>query len=62
MVNPLKSKAEPIDDRKKWSLQEHCDYANAQMILKEIPEYRKRKGLGPVRWAIRDNRVVLTDA
>ena len=62
MANPLKNIVDPKIDRSNWSLQEHCDYANAQMILKDIPEYRRRKGLGPVKWVIRDNRVVLTDA
>lgn len=49
-------------DRSKWSLAAHCEYANAQMILKDIPEYRRKKGLGPVKWVVRDGRVVLTDA
>lgn len=54
-----KSEVDPAMDRSKWTLQEHCDYANAQMILKEIPEYRRRKGLQPVHWVIRDGRVVI---
>jgi hypothetical protein len=54
-----KSEVDPAIDRSKWTLQEHCDWANAQMILKEIPEYRRRKGLQPVHWVIRDGRVVI---
>jgi hypothetical protein len=55
----MSRKPESEHDRSTWSLKEHCDYANAQMILKEIPEYRRRKGLQPVHWVIRDGRVVI---
>jgi hypothetical protein len=58
-TNPLMKATDPAFDRSKWSLQEHCDYANAQMILKEIPEYRRKKGLQQIRWVIRDGRIVL---
>lgn len=59
-INRLaKSEVDPAIDRSKWTLQEHCDWANAQMILKEIPEYRRGKGLQPVHWVIRDGRVVI---
>jgi hypothetical protein len=57
-----KSEVDPVFDRSKWSLQEHCDYANAQMILKGIPEERRMKGMFPVRWVIRDGRVVIERA
>jgi hypothetical protein len=53
-----KSEVDPVFDRSKWSLQEHCDYANAQLILKGINDERRMKGMGPVHWVIRDNRVL----
>jgi hypothetical protein len=49
---------DPAFDRSSWTLKEHCDHANAQLVLKNINEDRRRKGMGQVRWVIRDGRVV----
>jgi hypothetical protein len=61
-TNRLAKAAEPLDDRSKWTLHEHCEYANAQIILKGINDERRMKGLFPVKWVIRDNRVVIDRA
>jgi hypothetical protein len=50
--------AEPYESRSSWTLQQHCDHANAQLILKDINPYRRRMGLPPVHWVIRNGRVV----
>lgn len=62
ITNRLAKSAEPAFDRSKWTLKEHCDHANAQLILNETNEYRRRIGLFPVKWVIRDNRVMIDRA
>jgi hypothetical protein len=49
---------EPYESRSSWTLQQHCDHANAQLILKDINPDRQRMGLPPVHWVIRNGRVV----
>jgi hypothetical protein len=61
-TNRLAKSADPVLDRKSWSLQEHCEYANAQLILKNVNEDRRKLGLFPVRWVIRNLRVVCEPA
>lgn len=61
-ANPLKKNIDPAFDRSKWTLQEHCEHANAQLILNEGNETRRKRGLPPVRWVIRDGRVVIENA
>jgi hypothetical protein len=57
-INPLgKATTEATESRSGWTLQEHCEHANAQLILKNVNEDRRKKGLGPVHWIIRDGRV-----
>jgi hypothetical protein len=53
---------DPAFNRSSWTLHEHCEYANAQLILKGINDERRMKGLFPVKWVIRDNRVVIDKA
>lgn len=57
-TNRLAKSENPVIDRSKWSLAEHCEYANAQLILNETNEYRRKIGAPPVHWVIRDGRVV----
>jgi hypothetical protein len=47
-----------MGERSSWSLQEHCDHANAQLVLKNVNEDRRKQRLPPVRWSIRNGRVV----
>ena len=56
--NRLAKSADPLMDRSSWSLHEHCEYANAQLILKGTNDYRRKIGAPPVHWVIRDGRIV----
>ena len=56
-----KSEQQPAFDRGKWTLQEHCEYANAQLILKGINEERRVKGMPAVHWVIREGRVMIAE-
>jgi hypothetical protein len=56
--NPLDNAAAKPLDRSGWTLQEHCEYANAQLILNGTNEWRRKQGAGPVHWVIRNGRVV----
>ena len=58
-ANPLKSVETAENDRSKWTPQEHCDHANAQLILKGIHDERRAKGYDPVKWVVIDRRVVM---
>lgn len=57
--NRLAKAAEPAFDRSTWALQEHCDYANAQMHLKGLHEYRRKVGLPQAHWVICNGRVTM---
>lgn len=58
-INPLrKATAEATESRSSWTPQQHCDHANAQLILKDVNPDRRRTGLPPVHWVIRNGRVV----
>jgi len=56
-TNPLMKAKDPVFDRSNWTLQEHCEHANAQLILKETNQYRRKMGAPPVKWIIADGRV-----
>jgi hypothetical protein len=57
--NPLKKAlSESAYERSGWTIQEHCEHANAQLILNNVNEDRMRKGIPPVHWVIRGGRVV----
>jgi hypothetical protein len=55
----MKRPDEPRIDRSNWSLHEHCEYANAQLILKETNNYRRKIGAPPVRWVISGGRIAM---
>lgn len=57
-ANPLLRET-PEFDRSNWTLHEHCEFANAQMNLKGLHEYRRKVGLPPAHWVIRNGRVVM---
>jgi hypothetical protein len=58
-TNRLAKAAEPIDDRKNWSLERHCAHANQLMVDQGVHEYRRAKGMFPIHWVVRDGRVVI---
>jgi hypothetical protein len=44
-------------ERPSASLQASCELANARLAASGANDDRRRMGLSPVRWVIRDNRV-----
>jgi hypothetical protein len=48
----------PPAKRKKWTPAEHCKFANDQLAWRGVNEYRRSKGMPPVRWVIRENQIV----
>lgn len=58
-ANPLRTEH---SEKPKLSLKEQCDYANAQLTLKDINADRHRQGLAPVRWVLRNGRVTIEQA
>lgn len=59
-TNPLMKQDEI--NRPKLTLEERCDQANAQLILKGINEDRRAQGLFPVKWVIADHTIKLVAA
>jgi len=56
-TNRLAKSENPAFDRSKWSKHQHCEYANAQLILNDTNIYRRNLGAPPVKWVIADGRV-----
>lgn len=61
-TNRLAKSSEPAFDRSNWTLQQHCEHANAQLILNDVNIGRRAKGLPAVRWVIEGKRVVMAFA
>jgi hypothetical protein len=52
----------PPAQRKEWTLEQHCEFANRQLEHQGINKGRYSKGFGPVRWVIHNGRVELATA